>query len=199
VTKKHRAQDNNPPTVIRSFICLEIPESIQSRIDKLQESLRHTDAQVSWTKPSNIHLTLKFLGGVEVSRIEPVGKAIERAAEGIGPFEVEVGGAGCFPSPRSPRVLWVGVSDVPEQLRRLYTNIEDELARQGFPRETRKFSPHLTIGRIRTPHNAAQVAEGLIASGFDSERFVATEAVLMRSDLRPTGSIYTPQTVIPLS
>jgi len=95
--------------------------------------------------------------------------------------------------------LWVGVSDVPEQLRRLYTNIEDELARQGFQRETRKFSPHLTIGRIRAPHNAAQVAEALIKSGFSSERFVATEVVLMRSDLRPTGSIYTPQTVIRLS
>ena len=197
--KKDQRQDKTPPNVVRSFICLEIPESIQSRIGKLQESLRQTNAQVSWTKPSNIHLTLKFLGGVEASRIEAVSNAIERAADGIGPFEVEVGGAGCFPSPRSPRVLWVGVSDVPEQLRRLYTNIEDEQERQGFPREKRKFSPHLTIGRIRSPHNASQVAEALIASGFNSERFVATEAVLMRSDLRPTGSIYTPQAVIRLS
>jgi len=199
VVPKKQSQDKKPSNEIRSFICLEIPESIQSRINKLQENLRLTGAQVSWTRPSNIHLTLKFLGGVEVSRIEPIGKAIERAANGISPFEVEVGGAGCFPSPRSPRVLWVGVSDVPEQLRRLYTNIEDELARQGFQRETRKFSPHLTIGRIRAPHNAAQVAEALIKSGFSSERFVATEVVLMRSDLRPTGSIYTPQTVIRLS
>ena len=199
MSNKKEEKSGKAADAIRTFICIEIPDSIKSRISKLQETLQHIDAQVSWSKPSNIHLTVKFLGNVESSRIERVSKALERSAIGISPFEIEIGGVGCFPSPRSPRVLWVGVSDVPEQLRRLYTNIEDELARQGFQRETRKFSPHLTIGRIRAPHNAAQVAEALIKSGFSSERFVATEVVLMRSDLRPTGSIYTPQTVIRLS
>lgn len=199
MSKRREARDKQPKEVIRSFVCIEIPQSIKERLDQLQETLRQTDAQVSWTKPANIHLTLKFLGGVEASRIERVSKRLERAANGIGPFEVEVGGAGCFPSPRSPRVLWVGVSNVPEQLRRLYANIEDELAREDFPREKRRFSPHLTIGRIRAPHNSTRVAEALIASGFDSETFIATEVILMRSDLKPTGSIYTPQTVIQLS
>jgi 2'-5' RNA ligase len=96
-------------------------------------------------------------------------------------------------------VLWVGFSNVPERLQQLYSNIEDELARGGFEREKRTFSPHLTIGRIRTPHNAARVAEALIASGFESEVFIATEVILMRSDLKPTGSIYTPQAVLGLS
>ena len=121
---------------------------------------------MSWTKPSNIHLTLKFLGGVETARINRVLKAVERASTGISPFEVEVSGAGCFPSPRSPRVLWVGIAVVPEALKNLYANIEHELAREGFPREKRAFSPHLTIGRMRSPHNAALVAEALIATGF---------------------------------
>ena len=199
MSKRHEARDNQPTGVIRTFICIEIPESIKSRINKLQESLRQIDAQVSWAKASNIHLTLKFLGGVEASRIERVSKALERAANGISPFEVEVSGSGCFPSPRSPRVLWVGFSKVPEFLQQLYSNIEDELARDSFEREKRKFSPHLTIGRIRTPNNAARVAEALIASGFESETFIASEVILMRSDLRPTGSIYTPQAVVRLS
>jgi len=199
MSKKHPARDNEPTDVIRAFICIEIPRSIKERINRLQEILRQIDAQISWTKPSNIHLTLKFLGGVEASRIERVKKALERAANGISPFEVEVGGAGCFPSARSPRVLWVGFSNVPELLQQLYSNIEDELAREGFEREKRKFSPHLTIGRIRTPHNSARVAEALIASGFESEAFIATEVILMRSDLKPTGSIYTPQVVLRLS
>jgi 2'-5' RNA ligase len=197
--KKHTARDNEPTGVIRTFICIEIPQSIKDRINRLQEILRQIDAQISWTKPSNIHLTLKFLGGIEASRIERVKKALERAASGIGPFEVEVSGSGCFPSARSPRVLWVGFSNVPERLQHLYSNIEDELARGGFEREKRKFSPHLTIGRMRTPHNAARVAEALIASGFESEAFIATEVILMRSDLKPTGSIYTPQAVLGLS
>ncbi|HSE37295.1 MAG TPA: RNA 2',3'-cyclic phosphodiesterase [Blastocatellia bacterium] len=198
MSKKHLARDKER-TVIRTFICIEISESIKSRIDKLQETLRQIDALVSWTKPLNIHLTLKFLGGVEASRINRTIKALERAATGIGPFEVQAGGAGCFPSPRRPRVLWVGISNVPEPLRQLYSNIEDELAREGFPREKRKFSPHLTIGRIREPRNSARVAEALIASGFETEAFLAKEVILMRSDLKPTGSIYTPQTVIGLS
>ena len=199
MSKKHLARDTEPTDVIRTFICIEIPQSIKERINRLQEILRQIDAQISWTKPSNIHLTLKFLGGVEPARIERVKKALERAANGIGPFDVEVSGSGCFPSARSPRVLWVGFANVPELLQHLYSNIEDELAREGFEREKRKFSPHLTIGRIRAPHNSAQVAEALIASGFESEAFIATEVILMRSDLKPTGSIYTPQAVLRLS
>jgi RNA 2',3'-cyclic 3'-phosphodiesterase len=199
MSKKHPARNKEPTDVIRTFICIEIPQSIKERIHTLQELLRQIDAQISWTKPSNIHLTLKFLGGVEAARIERVKKALERAASGIGPLEVEVSGSGCFPSARSPRVLWVGFSNVHERLQQLYSNIEDELARGGFEREKRKFSPHLTIGRIRTPHNAARVAESLIATGFESETFMATEVILMRSDLKPTGSIYTPQAVIQLS
>jgi RNA 2',3'-cyclic 3'-phosphodiesterase len=197
--KKHDARAEHPADVIRTFICIEIPESIESQIDKLQEKLSQIDAQVSWTKPSNIHLTLKFLGGVEASRIAGVSKALERAAHGISPFEVEISGAGCFPSPRSPRVLWIGVSNVPEPLEQLYSNIEDELAREGFVREKRQFSPHLTIGRIRTPNNAARVADALIASGFEPAVFRATEVILMRSDLKPSGSIYTAQATINLT
>ena len=199
MSKKHPARDNEPTDVVRTFICIEIPQSIKGRINRLQEFLRQLDAQISWTKPSNIHLTLKFLGGIEAARIERVKKALELAANGIGPFEVEVSGSGCFPSARSPRVLWVGFSNVPELLQHLYSNIEDELAREGFEREKRKFSPHLTICRIRAPHNSARVAEAVIATGFESEAFIATEVILMRSDLKPTGSIYTPQAVLRLS
>ena len=187
-----------PRDTIRTFIAVEIPESIKSRIERLQEPLRQIGAKVSWTKPSNIHLTLKFLGGVEASRIERVSRAVERAARGIAPFEVEIGGTGCFPSPRSPRVLWVGLPDVPEALRQLYSNLESELEREGFPLEKRRFSPHLTIGRIREQHNATAVAEALIASGFEPEAFKANEVIVMRSDLKPTGSIYTRQAIIKL-
>jgi 2'-5' RNA ligase len=199
LSKKKEERNGKAADEIRTFICIEIPESIKSRISKLQETLQQIDAQVSWSKPSNIHLTVKFLGNVESSRIERLSKALERSASGISPFEIEIGGVGCFPSPRSPRVLWVGVSTIPEQLRQLHANIDDQLAREGFEREKRKFSPHLTLGRIRAPHNSAKVAEALIATGFAAEAFIANDLILMRSDLKPTGSIYTPQTVVPLS
>ena len=194
--RKKEKRGQRDTDLIRTFICIEIPDSIKRRIDCLQKALRQIDAQVSWTKPSNIHLTLKFLGGVSPSRIERVTEAVERAASGIGPFEVEVSGAGCFPSPRNPRVLWIGLPNVPDALKQLFANIEDELAGEGFARENRKFSPHLTIGRPRNSKNSASGAEALIAGGFEPETFEATEVIVMRSQLNPTGSIYTPQATI---
>jgi 2'-5' RNA ligase len=179
-------------------VCIEIPQSIKNRIGELQDELRKIGGSVSWTRPSNIHLTLKFLGGVPASRIERVSKAVERAAGGISPFEIEVAGTGCFPSSRNPRVLWIGLTNVPDPMNQLYSNIESELERHGFPREKREFSPHLTIARVRTPGTGAPVAEQLIARGFEPERFTATEVIVMRSDLKPTGSIYTPQATIKL-
>jgi 2'-5' RNA ligase len=191
-----REGENQLSNVVRTFVCIEISESIKERISQLQTTLREIEAQVSWTKPLNTHLTLKFLGDVQATRINAVCKAVERAASKISPFDIEVSGAGCFPSPRNPRVLWVGFSVVPESLKLLYANIEDELAREGFPREKRESSPHLTIGRIRTQRNSALVAEALIATGFTPATFEATEVIVMRSDLKPTGSIYTRQAVI---
>jgi 2'-5' RNA ligase len=193
-----KQRDTRSGDVIRTFVCIEIPQSIKDRIGELQTELRKTGGSVSWTRPSNIHLTLKFLGAVPVSRIAKVSKAVERAAIAIGSFEIEVAGTGCFPSARNPRVLWVGLTNVPDTMTELYSNIESELEREGFPREKRKFSPHLTIGRIRTPGTGASVAEQLIARGFEPERFTATEVIVMRSDLKPTGSVYTPQATIKL-
>ncbi|HWP44134.1 MAG TPA: RNA 2',3'-cyclic phosphodiesterase [Blastocatellia bacterium] len=183
---------------IRTFICIDIDQAIKSEIESLQGELRRLGAQVSWTKPSNIHLTIKFLGDVSMSRIEDVRGAVERAAAGRAAFEIEVGGAGCFPSLRNPRVLWVGLKSVPGALKELHAAIESELYSEGFPRETKKFSPHLTIGRVRSPHNATLVAEELIERGIGPARSLANEVIVMRSDLRPSGSIYTPIAITPL-
>ncbi|HLG13855.1 MAG TPA: RNA 2',3'-cyclic phosphodiesterase [Blastocatellia bacterium] len=181
---------------IRTFVCIEVPASIKERIDALQRELRRIDAQVSWAKSPNIHLTLKFLGDIAASRMERVRDAVERAAAEIDPFDIEVGGAGCFPSAHNPRVVWVGLTQVPEPLATFNARLEDELAGEGIARESKRFSPHLTIGRVRTPRNARRLAETLIASGFEAESFRATEVIVMRSELNPQGAVYSPQAVI---
>jgi RNA 2',3'-cyclic 3'-phosphodiesterase len=191
-------RNSNRVESVRTFVCIEIPETIKGRIERLQQTLKQSGAQVSWTKPSNIHLTIKFLGDVRRERIDDACEAIERAASAVNEFEIEVAGAGCFPSPKNPRVLWVGLSNLPDELRRLHRAVEDELARKGFAREAKKFSPHLTIGRVRAPQNSAPIAGQLIEAGFEPESFRATEVIVMRSDLNPTGSIYTPQAKIKL-
>ena len=193
-----RYQERDAGDGIRTFICVEIPESVKDRIAELQRHLRQIDSRASWTKPSNIHLTLKFLGDVNPPRIERVRRATERSTISISPFEIEVGGAGCFPSPRSPRVLWVGLAAIPDSLKQIHQRLEEELFREGFPRESKQFSPHLTIGRVRDPRNGSRLAEELQARGFESEKFQAREIIVMKSELKPSGSVYTPQAVITL-
>jgi 2'-5' RNA ligase len=180
---------------VRAFICIEIPSAIKERIENLQRELKKNQAQISWVKPSNIHLTIKFLGDVQASKIQSAIDALQKATESLGEFEIEVSGAGCFSSPRNPRVLWVGLSRLPESLGHLHSNIESEFARIGFAREPKRFSPHLTIGRVRSPLNASKTAEDLIATGFEPQTFKAAEVILMRSELNPSGSIYTPLAV----
>lgn len=176
----------------RTFICIEVPNSIKERIARLQQILKQHDAKISWVKSSNVHLTLRFLGDVATLRIPSVGAAIERAAIRSVPVGIEVGTTGCFPSAKRPRVFWVGMPAIPEALVSLHAFIEEELFREGFPREDRRFSPHLTIGRVRSPQNASRVAEDLIATGFEREGFQATEVIVMRSEMNPGGSVYTP-------
>jgi 2'-5' RNA ligase len=190
--------DKNPAEMIRTFVCIDIPESIKERIEKLQHDLRRIEAQISWVKPANIHLTLKFLGDVPQAKIPLINTAVSHASGSCSSFQVSIGATGCFPSPRNPGVLWIGISRVSDDLQKVRDAIEDELARQGFGRETKKFTPHLTIARIRNPRNAGQVANAFLACGFADESFQASEIIVMRSQLSPKGSIYTPQAVIPL-
>jgi RNA 2',3'-cyclic 3'-phosphodiesterase len=188
----------NHAEIIRTFVCIDIPESIKVRIEKLQHDLRHIDAQISWVKPTNIHLTLKFLGDVPKANIPMVNTAVTHATGCCSPFQVTVGSAGCFPSSRNPSILWIGISRVSEDLLKLRDAIEEQLAQQDFKRETKKFTPHLTIARIRNPRNAGQVADAFMTCGFADESFQAGEIIVMASHLSPQGSIYTPQAVIPL-
>ena len=184
---------------VRTFVCVEVPATIRARIEALQRALRRSDTPISWVKPANIHLTIKFLGDVPAARIDDVRGAVERACEAIPPFEITAAGAGCFPSPKSPRVLWVGLNPLPDELRTLHANVEAEFERIGFAREAKRFSPHLTIARVRDPFKARSTVDELMKTDFAAETFNAAEVIVMRSDLHPSGSIYTPQAVIHLS
>jgi len=184
--------------LVRIFVCIEIPGEIRNRIEALQNRLRQTGAEVSWTKTANIHLTLKFLGNVAVSRLNTVCTAVEEAVQGESVFPIQVSETGCFPSARNPRVLWIGVNSPARALQVLQTSVEASLARLGFARETRPFQPHLTVGRVKSQRNVGRLVAALVEEGFESVTFQADEVIVMRSDLRPTGALYTPQATIRL-
>lgn len=184
--------------LVRTFICIEITESIRHRIATLQQHLLKAQADVAWTKPAGIHLTLKFLGEVPQSSINKIVDAVRQSASQIVPFSLEVEGAGCFPNSRQPRVLWVGLKELPTLLKSLHASLERELETEGFQRDGRKFSPHLTIGRLRSNRNSTQLLNSLMLLGFEIQLLPVNQVVVMRSNLTPGGAVYTPISIIEL-
>lgn len=174
----------------RLFVAIEIPEAVKKKLRGLQEELKRVGAGVKWTDPGGVHLTLKFLGGVEVDRIGDLVQVLEDIGKRFSPFWVRVGGTGAFPNPRRPRVLWVGI-EKEKSLWDLQRRVEEGLQALGFPKEDRAFSPHLTLGRIRNPKPSQGLTTQLQKLGFELDTFPADRMVLMRSDLKPQGAVYT--------
>jgi 2'-5' RNA ligase len=184
---------------IRIFIAIDIPETQRAHLASLQSELRPLGGRVSWPRPEGIHLTLKFLGDVEESRINEVADAVTKAAVGRSSFKIRIAGTGAFPNVRRPRVLWVGVKDSSGLVRDLARSIENNLKDVGFPRENREFSPHLTLGRVKESRGVEPLMDRLRGEKFDAGEFEVKEVVVVRSDLKPTGAVYTPLRRIPLS
>jgi RNA 2',3'-cyclic 3'-phosphodiesterase len=178
----------------RVFCAVELPEGLRGRVAERAEGLRRSFPRVraSWVRPESLHLTLKFVGEVGPARVEDLSDAAGRAALGGGPFELTLAGAGTFPPHGPPRVLWLGIQDASGGLARLQGRLEDECAAAGFAREPRAFSPHLTLARLREPRDARELAAVHRESPFEPQTFAVNELIVMRSELRPGGSRYTP-------
>ncbi|MBI4735505.1 MAG: RNA 2',3'-cyclic phosphodiesterase [candidate division NC10 bacterium] len=183
---------------MRLFVAVNLPSEVRERLAAVQDRLRRAQADVSWVRAENIHVTLKFLGDVEAKRLERVRPALAEEARAGAPFSMEVSGVGSFGG-RIPRVVWVGVGDGAEPLTRLAGQVEDGLGRVGFPKERRGFAAHLTVGRVRSPRNAEAL---LAALGEErTEPFGVAEVTqfdLMQSELRPSGSVYSVLEKFPL-
>lgn len=175
---------------IRSFIAVELPEDVRRRIaDVISEAAKHGGA-IKWVETHNLHLTLKFLGNVREELIPHVSATLDVIARQSTPFEFDVAGVGGFPNINRPRVLWVGVTAT-DELFKLQEQIECAMEKLGMPKEERTFHPHITIGRVKSPHGLLHTLETL--KKFEKEQFgrvPVKHIVLMRSDLTPSGPIY---------
>jgi len=184
---------------IRTFIAIELSDEIRAEIARIEDILKEEDADIRWVRPENVHLTLKFLGNVEAERIAKVEEGVRIAVQECPPFELVLSGAGAFPNLRRPRVIWVGVREDGEILRRVYRNTQHELLRRRFPKEKKRFSPHLTVGRVRSPRGIERVAEAFQRLEVAPLEMTVEEIAVMRSDLYPTGPVYIPLAVVRLS
>lgn len=181
---------------MRTFIAIELDESIRRTLGEVRKNSRIRDRSVRWVKPGSIHLTLKFLGEIEPEAIPEVSASMERAALGIAPFTISVGGFGCFPGPRNPRVLWVGVDEPTRSMASLQAAVEEECGAIGFKRERRAFKPHLTLARVRGRIGPIEI-DDLGEPGSLGEQDVAS-ITLFQSELKPSGAVYVPLATIPL-
>jgi 2'-5' RNA ligase len=177
--------------LIRTFIAIEIPSEIKSALAAFQSELRRVGADVGWTKPEGIHLTLKFLGETEEGLVGEIGAICNELAAETRPFELGLHGAGVFPNPRKPRVLWAGLSGEIEKTGALRRKLNERLARLGFEPEEKEFNPHLTLGRIKSDKKIRELLALAGAYTLPELTFEVREIVLMKSDLQPTGARYT--------
>ena len=175
------------------FCAFELPETLRARINQHSQRVREAvpEAAASWSRPDNIHLTVKFFGNVDHERVSVIPAAAARAVKEFSPIRIEVGKTGVFPRPSRPQVLWIGIDDPSHALADLHKQLENQFAREGFPKEDRAFKPHLTIARIRKPHNSDRLAEVHLATEFSSVAIELSELVLFRSELSSKGSKYT--------
>jgi len=180
---------------VRCFIAIELPEEVKAGLRDIQAKLKSGgSAPVKWVDPYSVHLTLKFLGGVDAAKISPIAAAMDEAARGIAPFSLKVEGLGAFPNLRRVQVVWVGVSGEVDRLADLQQRLENNLAQLGFAPENRRFTPHLTLARVRDRASLAE-REGLgqLIAGTEFEAapsFPVKEVSLMRSQLTREGALY---------
>lgn len=182
--------------LLRAFLAAEIPSQLQDAIQTATAGLRQLlgGDLVRWVPVRNIHLTLKFLGDVSPSSLDLIQHMLQIEAGHYQPFDARVEGFGCYPNPHRPRILWIGLQ-VPSSLLSLQRDLDSASARLGYPSEDRDFSPHLTIGRVRQNAGATEIQK--IRSEVEHTQVGAlgttrVDAIhLFKSDLLPTGSVYT--------
>ena len=180
---------------VRAFIAIELPEELKCRLTQLEAQLKlGKPSSVKWVDPAGIHLTLKFLGNIAVDRISEITRAMVAATQGIAPFHLEVKGLGVFPNSRRARVAWVGISGEVDKVAQLQQCIEASLAPLGFTAESRPFTPHLTLARLRdraSPDEQQRLGQLIASTKFEAVSTIEVDSInLMRSQLTREGAIY---------
>jgi len=167
----------------RTFIAIELASSVRSRASELIKQLQATNVKASWVKPTQMHLTLKFLGDIPDHEIPEICNLVEQAVCDLPAFDVVFRGCGAFPSIENPRSVWIGVEEGAEEVAIVHEAIDIALKQLRFPRETRRFRPHLTLGRIRQSGSATAELARVIAENadFDADFSVVDEVVTFAS------------------
>ena len=183
----------------RAFIAIELPEKIKRDIRKLQHVFASHVLDIRWVKPVNMHLTIKFLGDVDPSDIEAVGRLLSDTAANHPIFDLAPRGVGLFPNIRRPSIIWTGIAGQTDVLGSIHKSVNSGLTDIGFEADKRPYRGHLTLGRIKTHMDQSRLVTALrVNQEFASEAFSVERLVMFKSERHPNGPVYTKLYEVPL-
>ncbi len=188
---------------MRAFFCVELEAELREQLDRITQRLRRLPVRANWVRAENLHITLKFLGEVDeelIPKLKEVAQSALKTSQLDGEIAWTLDRLGAFPSVERPRVVWVGSSKEPEALATLAAQLEQALEPLGFAPEGRGFVAHITLGRVkeRAPSpGTAELARALKAHPEFRYEARVRALTLMKSELTPQGSIYTPVFQLP--
>jgi 2'-5' RNA ligase len=177
---------------IRTFIGVDIGDEIRRRATALQHRLARSGADVKWVTPDAMHITLVFLGEIDERDIVTVCRAVAGVAKREPPFPIRIAEVGAFPTARRPKVVWGGITDGTEALRRLHAALETSLLDlKLYAKEERGYTPHLTLGRVRGEKDGNALAPELTKhKDWDGGSTLADEVLVYSSELGKEGPVY---------
>lgn len=185
----------------RAFLAVNLTSEVREALSVKQRQFRSEFPPMAWVRPESIHLTLKFLGNIDEVHVESLRQSVAKAIKDLSGFLVEAQGFGVFPHLRMPRIFWVGLTET-EQLIRLAARLEKAVSDLGFLSEAKSYHPHLTLARIKEHQRIVGQAIGkseALSEPFSFGYLPVHQICLFKSDLKPTGSIYTQLWALPLS
>jgi 2'-5' RNA ligase len=177
--------------MLRAFVAVNISEQQRDEVGRVLANLSSYDVRVRWVKIGNVHVTLKFLGDTSEKVLPDLYHAIGECLADQHAFDLSLAKLGCFPNARYPRIIWIGIDSGYEALKGMSRRIEGAVEPFGFKREKRKFSAHLTIGRVRDNKNISSLIEDISNWDFASSVAKISKVVFYQSTLRQQGPIYT--------
>ncbi len=184
---------------MRLFIAVPLPDQVRAALGQLQERLAEAQADIKWVEPANLHLTLKFLGETPEGQVPAITEALTVTARSVARVELGLGALGAFPSMASPRVVWVGLHEGAQPLAALAQQLERSGRALGWRQAERPFSPHLTLGRVRSPRGRAQLVHALRKAAWrPPSPWPAAAVTLYQSVLSSSGPRYTALAEAPL-
>ncbi len=184
---------------LRLFIAARPSDTVRRGLSDLLSKLGSRGDGVKWVRGDSVHLTLKFLGSTDEAMVESIGEAAARCARGMGTIPLSVGGVGAFPDMRRPRVVWVGLAGEVERLAALAGALEDACFELGFKKEGRPFRPHLTLGRVKDRLSVEAIKRIEQSKDIVLGDMVVDAIELIKSDLQPSGAVYTTLSRFPLT